>query len=137
MGHITALYLLGGKVDKITVSYYGIGMSHSSNLSVLKEIIFLMSGVLINYFFAAFKIQREINFALAFVNSLPVYPLDCGRAIKLLLDELLPIEISYKIYIFIGFIFETGLIVYAIHTKNVNLFLIGIYLFFSFIRGNL
>ena len=137
MGHITALYLLGGKVDKITVSYYGIGMSHSNNLSVLKEIIFLMSGVLINYFFAAFKIQREINFALAFINSLPVYPLDCGRVIKLLLDELLPIEISYKIYIFIGFIFEIGLIVYAIHTKNVNLFLIGIYLFFSFIRGNL
>ena len=136
MGHITALYLLGGKVDKITVSYYGIGMSHSSNLSVLKEIIFLMSGVLINYFFAAFKIQREINLALGIINSLPVYPLDAGRITKLLLDELLPIGISYEVYIFIAWVFEIVLIAYAIFTKSINLILIGIYLFFGLVRGN-
>ena len=136
MGHITALYLLGGKVDKITVSYYGIGMSHSSNLSVIKEIIFLMSGVLVNYFFALIGIQREINLALGIINSLPVYPLDAGRITKLLLDELLPIGISYEVYIFIAWIFEIVLIVYAIFTKSINLILIGIYLFFGLIRGN-
>lgn len=136
LGHIAALYLLGGRVDKITVSYYGIGMSHSSNLSVIKEIIFLMSGVLINYFFAAFKIQREINLALGIINSLPVYPLDAGRITKLLLDELLPIGISYKVYIFIAWIFEIVLIAYAIFTKSINLILICIYLFFGLIRGN-
>lgn len=136
MGHIAALYLLGGKVDKITVSYYGIGMSHSSNLSVIKEIIFLMSGVLVNYFFALIGIQREINLALGIINSLPVYPLDSGRITKLLLDELLPIGISYKVYIFIAWIFEIVLIAYAIFTKSINLILICIYLFFGLIRGN-
>ena len=136
MGHIAALYLLGGKVDKITVSYYGIGMSHSSNLSVIKEIIFLMSGVLLNYFFALIGIQREINLALGIINSLPVYPLDAGRITKLFLDELLPIGISYKVYIFIAWIFEIVLFAYAIFTKSINLILIGIYLFFGLIRGN-
>lgn len=136
MGHIAALYLLGGKVDKITVSYYGIGMSHSANLSVLKEVLFLMSGVLVNYFFALIGIQREINLALGIINSLPVYPLDVGRITKLLLDELLPIGISYKVYIFIAWIFEIVLFAYAIFTKSINLILIGIYLFFGLIRGN-
>ena len=136
MGHIAALYLLGGKVDKITVSYYGIGMSHSSNLSVIKEIIFLMFGVLVNYFFALIGIQREINLALGIINSLPVYPLDAGRITKLFLDELLPIGISYKVYIFIAWIFEIVLIAYAIFTISINLILIGIYLFFGLIRGN-
>lgn len=136
LGHIVSLHLLGGKADKITFSYYGIGMSQTSNLGVLREIIFLMSGVLVNYFFALLGIHREINLALGIINSLPVYPLDAGRVAKLLLDELLPMEISYRIYIFIGWIFETALIVYAIYTKSVNLLLIGIYLFFGLIRGN-
>lgn len=136
LGHIACLYLLGGKADKIILSYYGIGMSHTSKLSVFKEILFLMSGVLVNYIFAFLGIQRNINLALAIINSLPVYPLDAGRAMKLIFDEILPMEISYRIYIFIGWIFEILLIIYAIYTKSVNLLLIALYLFLGLIRGN-
>ena len=89
-----------------------------------------------NYFFALIGIQREINLALGIINSLPVYPLDAGRITKLFLDELLPIGISYKVYIFIAWIFEIVLFAYAIFTKSINLILIGIYLFFGLIRGN-
>lgn len=135
-GHIVSLYLLGGKADKITFSYYGIGMSHTSNLGVIREIIFLISGVTVNFAFALLGVEREINLALGIINSIPVYPLDAGRITKLLLDEILPMEISYKAYIFIGWIFEILLIIYAIYTKSVNLLLIALYLFFGLIRGN-
>lgn len=136
MGHIVSLFLLGGKPCKITISYYGIGMQHNSNLSLKKEIIFLLSGIFVNLIFAVFGVQKEINLALAGINSVPVYPLDMGRVMKIFLDSLLPVSISYKFYFAIGWIFEISLIGISVYYKNFNLGLICIYLLFGLLRGN-
>ncbi len=137
IGHILVLYIIGGKPDKIVVSYYGIGMTHSSMLTPSKEIIFLFSGIFINLTFAILNICREINIKLVIMNSLPIYPLDMGRILKCILDTILPVSISYKVYFIVGWVFELLLLGTAIYLKNINLFFISLYLIFVLVRGNL
>lgn len=127
-GHIIALYSFKGKADKICLSFYGIGLSHSSKFSYTKDLIFLLSGILVNIFFAIVGIKRDINIALAFVNSLPIYPLDFGRALKLTLNEFLGLRISDIAYNVISVITIILLIILAIYIKSVSLLLIVAYI---------
>jgi Zn-dependent protease len=130
IGHIATLYFFKGKADVITISYYGIGLKHSSKLNYLQEIIFLISGVAINYAFALLNIKREINLAIALLNSLPIYPLDVGRALKLILNNIFSLNISDKIYKAVSAITIFLFIIIALYLKNLNLILISIYIIF-------
>lgn len=134
-GHIVSLCFLGGKVDELNVSYYGIGMKYSSKLSFRREIIFLMSGILVNMFFAIFNIYRNINLALAIINALPIYPLDVGRIVKLTINRYVPYSISDKVYFTISFLFTTIFVVYSFYSKNFNYIIISAYLIVWLFRG--
>lgn len=135
MGHIISLYLFGGKIDELKISYYGIGMKYSSKLSFRREIIFLMSGILVNLFFAIFNINRNINIALAIINALPIYPLDVGRIVKLTINRYAPYNISDKVYLIISFLFTTIFVVYSFYSKNFNYIIISAYLIVWLFRG--
>ncbi len=121
-GHLISLYLLGGKADKITLSFYGIGLTHSSKLGRGREFIFLLSGCFINLIFVFLNIKREINFPLFILNILPVYPLDGGRALMLFTG------INTKPFYIISFSFLLGIVLYSVYTKNFSLLLICVYL---------
>ena len=130
LGHIVSLLLLGGNIDEITLSYYGIGMKHSSKLSAFREIIFLSSGIAVNLFFYLISVHREINFALMFINALPLYPLDGGRIFKSALSVFLPLKATEVILIILSVIINALLIVIAIVSKNISLLLISMYIVF-------
>ena len=136
LGHILTLYLLGGKLKRITLSYYGIGMIRRGNLNFLSEIIFLLSGAAVNSLFVILNIKREINFCLLFINLFPIYPLDAGRCVKLILDRIFDFYVSYKIYFVFSFICLIVLIFIAIYKRSFNLILICLYLFSWIFRGN-
>ncbi len=136
LAHIIVLLIVGGKIDKINFSYYGIGMKHSSDLKFKDEIVFLLSGVGVNLFFAVINVQRQINLSLFLINILPVFPLDGGRILKLILDRVFDFYISYKVFISISILFFVAMMIYAIYNKNFNIILIGIYLFTWIVRGN-
>lgn len=136
VGHVLSLYLLGGKAEKITFAYYGIGMVRRGNLNFLSEIIFLLSGIVINSLFVIFNFQRKINFCLLLINILPIYPLDAGRCVKLILDRVFDINISYKLYFSFSVICFVALLIFSLYVRNFNLILICVYLFFQIIRGN-
>ena len=135
LGHIAALYLLGGKADEITVSYYGIGLKHSSSFSNAKEFVFLLSGIVVNVFFCAIKIQFKLNLALAFINALPLYPLDGGRILKVLVTSVFSCSISDKIMLGFSALFICLLIAAGIAFKNVSFILISLYIIFYSINS--
>lgn len=137
LGHIASLYMLGGRADKITVSFYGIGLKHSSRLSSCREIAFLMSGIAVNLVFAAFDVYRDINCALIFANALPIYPLDMGRCLMLIFDELLGVGKSYRIMYTVSALLTSLLLLYSVLCTKYNLLFISLYLAFWLIRGNL
>lgn len=137
LGHITSLYLLGGKADKINVSFYGVGLKHSSDLTVSKEIVFLLSGIAVNSAFAIFNVKRDINIALIIINTLPIYPLDIGRCLKLVLDKYFNISVSYFVLYAFGFATLILLICYSIYRENYSMLIVSAYLAFWLLRGNL
>jgi Zn-dependent protease len=90
--------------------------------------LFLLSGVAVNLIFALLNIKRNINLALFLVNILPLYPLDGGRAFKLILNNIFGIIISDKIFITFSIIIILLLIIASIYLKNLSLVLIVIYI---------
>lgn len=86
MGHIIALIAVGGKIDRITLSFYGLALKYNCQLSNIKELIVIMLGPVVNLvFYIIFK--DDINLILFVLNILPIYPLDGGRIIKILLPR--------------------------------------------------
>ncbi len=119
-GHIAALYLFGGKAEEIRLAFYGIGLKHSSDLKHYQELIFLLSGIIVNLTFLALGIHKDINLVLFIINALPVYPLDGGRALSLVLP--------YKACKIISIFTVTAIILYAVITMNISAFLIAAYI---------
>jgi len=119
-GHITALLLFGKKPESITFSYFGIALKHRAQLSRNEELIFLLSGVLINLFFVLINVHSEINLSLFIINTLPVYPLDGGRALSLFVD--------YKILKTVSSVTVFILVIISVLTMNFSLMLISAYI---------
>lgn len=136
-GHIFSLYLFKGKADKIILSFYGIGLKHSSDLTVFEEIVFLMSGIIVNLMISAFNVKRDINLALTLINALPVYPLDMGRCLKLVFEKLFNVSVSYFVLYAFGFVTLIFLIGYSIYSGKYSILIISAYLAFWLLRGNL
>ena len=133
LAHLISLICFKGRAKQITLAFYGIGLKYDYSFSFIKELIFLLSGVLINTLLGLINCHREINYSLALINILPLYPLDGGRALKLILNKLFSVTISDKVFRVITICFITSLIIYSITLKNISLVLITVYIIvFSF-----
>ena len=82
LGHLSMLLICGGRPDSLRLSYYGLALKYSTQLSKIKECFVLLAGPLVNLvFYLLFK--NEMNLLLFALNMLPVYPIDFGRVISL------------------------------------------------------
>lgn len=94
--HLVALRLLGGRVKSFRTAPFGLCIEYEeSALSLFGELCVSISGCAANLFLAAvsFALWRffgfelvgfcGVNLLLAFVNLIPVYPLDGGRILHI------------------------------------------------------
>jgi stage IV sporulation protein FB len=128
LGHLTALLFFKVKPERLIVSFYGIGLKYKYNLSFYQDLVFLLSGALVNLILYLLGFKKEINLALAAINLLPLYPLDGGRALKLILNKAFLLDVSDRIFQFITLVFIVSFSVYAFVLKNVSLALIIVYI---------
>lgn len=120
------LYPLGG-ISKLNIPL---------NISPLKEIIILIAGPLFQFlaYFILLRLMptykeviKEYHFNILLFNLLPIYPLDGGKLLKILLELFLPFQISYKLTIYISYI-VTLIIFLSIKSKKINAFLLLLFL---------
>jgi len=119
-GHIVLLLLFGCTPDRLTLAFYGIGMAHSGTLNRCQECLFLLGGIAVNGLMALLGIDTEINLSLLLINALPLYPLDMGRVLALVLP--------YRVCRVITVCFLILLLIGAAVLKNISLLFIAIYI---------
>ena len=126
--HLITLLFFKGDIKTIRIAFYGVGLEYKCNFSFFEELLFLFAGIAINSALALLSIHREINYSLAIINLLPLYPLDGGRAVKLILNRLLNLNVSDFVYKLISLAVIAALIAYCVFTKNIQLVLIIVYI---------
>lgn len=127
-GHLLLLYCFHGRAQALTLSFYGIGLKHYAAFTKWQEAMFLLGGIAVNGLFVLLNIHREINLPLLVLNALPIYPLDGGRALALLIGETAVKYISVAMLLL--------LVIYAVYCHNAALIMIALYiLVYSVYKG--
>lgn len=117
LGHFLAAIIFNIEVDKIYIYPFG-GVSKfniSLNESLIKEFIILIMGPLfqIIFYFIIINIDYFINYkqlitiyhyTILVFNLLPIYPLDGGKLLNILLSIKLSFRNSFNISIFISYL---------------------------------
>ena len=136
-GHFFTAYFFNWEVDKIVFYPYG-GISkfnHEINCPLKEELIVLLMGpvmqlvsyfILMNieYFYNYQDLLTTINYSILLFNLIPIYPLDGGRIVQLLICYLTSYSLSFKIIYLISFIFLFLITLSFIYNPTINVLLI-------------
>lgn len=150
LGHFLTAIILKFDVDKIYVYPFG-GVSKFNidlNESIFKEFIVLMMGPVfqiiffillckISYFNSYIKILETYNYTILFFNLLPIYPLDGGKLLNLLLSINISYKRSFNISIIISYL--TIIVIFIIYLFNnikLNILVILSFLVFKVFNEN-
>ena len=130
LGHFLTALLFKIEVDKIYIYPFG-GISKfnlSLNTSIKKELLILLMGPLFQELakYLLILIFREYesmiityHYSILFFNLLPIYPLDGGKLVNLLICYFCPLKKSLYLSIYLSYLMI--LLVFLINIKNVNL----------------
>ena len=136
-------YLLGIKIEEIYIYPLG-GISKFNmdlNISILREFLILIMGPIFQ--FMAYLILLVImpdktklisiyHFGILSFNLIPIYPLDGGRLLNLLLNRYIPYKLSLNIISIISYFIIILIFFYS--NKTTNIFVMLIFLFFLVIK---
>ena len=140
-GHFLTAYLLGWKCIKIILYPYG-GCSKFNvdiNIALWEELLVLIMGPVVQIIFiiiisnfidnSNLILFERYNLWILCFNLLPIYPLDGGKLINLILAKFMSFYKSYQITIYISyFIFLLCLLTITIFNFQFTMFLIFIVL---------
>lgn len=92
LSHAIVALLLKVDIKELEFTPFGVCAKYEKNISDLKELIISASGPLFSIFLAysyGNKIYFIINILITIFNLLPVYPLDGGRILRIILKFIL------------------------------------------------
>ena len=143
LGHLLMALIYKWNLSNITIYPFGgcVKFDDKINRPIKEEFLILIMGPIfqiIFYFILYFlhtkgfityrniNIIKSYNYTLLIFNLLPIYPLDGGRILNLVLNRFIPYKKSNKLVILISvFMILISLLFY----RNVNYTLMGILLF--------
>lgn len=143
LGHLTAAKIFKWKTDKIYI--YPLGgitkFNESINRSLKEELIIVLMGPIFQIIYYNFltymNIENiaEFNFILLGFNLLPIYPLDGGKLLNVILSYFLPYKFSYKITMVISYtVYILMLFTFILFSKSFFFTLISFFLIFKVIE---
>ena len=140
MGHYLIALRNGFNVLKITIYPYG-GMTklnYNINEKISKElevafggiffqiIFYLIMVLLYNYGCVReyiFDMYKQYNISILMFNILPIYPLDGGKILNLLLFEILPYKLANKVTVYLSLIIIIVIMIHNYYDFNYTMFL--------------
>lgn len=149
LGHYLIATALNFKVEKIIIYPYG-GLTKINDLinrNISEELLIATAGVIFQYIFYIFitifykygliraythNLYTIYNSQMIFFNLLPIYPLDGGKIIGLLLNKYLPYNHSNLLTIIISLLIITLISFLNLYKKNYS-YLMTIALLFTYL----
>lgn len=144
LGHFLCGKVLGVEVEKIIIFPLG-GISKfkmSLNISPLKEFLILIFGPLFQ-FMAYYlllkcwpryeKLISTYHYSILIFNLLPIYPLDGGKLVNLILSTGLSFKLSLKVTIVISYIVIATLVIINYNNIHLNLVVMTIFLVYKLV----
>ena len=130
-GHLLFLKMFNYRIDKITFfPLGGVIVYENKNDFIYKSLFITFGGIFINFvFYMLFKLfglvlLSKINLYFLVINLIPIYPLDGGGILFLLLSMFIPYKTSKYVIHYFSLLLSV-VFLYLIITKNS-----GIYLYF-------
>lgn len=130
LGHYTFAKIFGISVDKIYIYPLG-GIAKFNmplNTCISNEFVILIAGPLFQIIASLvlcilFPYDKKLilmyNSGILFFNLLPIYPLDGGKLINLLLNNFFPYKLCLKLSIYTSYVIL--LIIFILSNININL----------------
>lgn len=154
LGHCVMATLFHLKIKSVTIYPFG-GLTKLDtflSLDIEKELLVAMGGVLLQYCFYlligclyqihcireyTYSLYTMYNSSIIFFNLLPIYPLDGGRIIYLLLCFFLPYRVADLVIVIFSCIVLFVIIllqIYYVNYSNIMIYFILIYYIFLFFK---
>ena len=145
LGHLLMAKILKIEIDKIYI--YPLGgitkLNMNLNTSPLQEFLVLLSGPILQLMFYAIyqhilpeyqSLIEFYNYQILFFNLLPIYPLDGGKILNIVVSSKVPYKLSLKYSIFISYILLIIIILNNIHNLKLNLLIMLLLLIYKLIK---
>ena len=138
LGHSITALLLGYKLNKIEIYPYGgcSNVEHEINILLFKELLILLMGPIIQIIFVLIVYLLKLgvkeyfytfNKIILIFNLLPIYPLDGGRILNIILNYIFSYYKALKISIYTSyFFFIVGFISLLLINRNLIVLLVAI-----------
>lgn len=145
LGHLLMAKILKIEIDKIYI--YPLGgitkLNMNLNTNPLQESLVLLAGPILQLVFYAIyqlilpeyqSLIEFYNYQILFFNLLPIYPLDGGKILNIVISSKVPYKLSLKYSIFISYILLIVIILNNIHNLKLNLLIMIFLLLYKLIR---
>ena len=141
-GHLLMALLFKWNIDKISIYPYGgcVKFNEKINRPLKEELLILISGPFFQILFFIiitilyknsilsfrnYLLFKTYHYTLLLFNLLPIYPLDGGKILNVLLEYIFPYKKSNKLIIILSYLV---LVFLLISYKNINLIMMSTFL---------
>ncbi len=137
LGHMGAIYLCGGRVQRVTLTVVGAELALPISLSYFQEFCCALAGPAVNLLLAwgcsgYAPLFGGLNLALACLNLLPLSLLDGGRALGCLLSLFLPFGWKEQVVALLDCFLAGGVVLAGLYLVlqggSVTLLILGLWL---------
>ena len=132
LGHFLVAKAFGWNVDKIYFYPYGGFTKFNDDLNKpkIQELIIMISGPLFQILYFCFIINhltiseiemfKNYHYSILLFNLLPIYPLDGGKFLNIILNYFMSFRNSFKLTIYFSYVFICFVILFFLN-KNVSI----------------
>jgi len=110
------------------------------NINIFKEFIVLISGpifqiiaylILLNIFNEYSNFIKAYHYGILIFNLLPIYPLDGGKLLNIIISLKVPYKTTYKITIYISYLIIFLLLIINRYNIKLNIIIVIIFLMYK------